>query len=799
MLSKGRLKAYGLFAPPAKEFIKASLVLLLLLAVFFIGPIAFGLVPSPADLLSTWPMYHVDGLKVQNLNCADVINQFEPWYMFNYQCFREFRLPLWNPYGAGGVPHVANMQSSIFSFLTWPFYLLGFTGLSLLVFHAAKLFLTGIFSYYYLRSIKLRPCSSLMGAIGFMFAGFCIVWMLWPKSGMVFLIPAYLYVIEKIVEKGPHAKYLAGIALIGAFGLLSGHPETFIYVPPLALLYLLFRLHMNRSTARAMLDAAARFSAFSALGLGIAAVQLLPTFEYLLNSYGWAVRSGDYVSYTPWPALILNFMPDFYGTGAANLRIPFYVDFVLYQSTAGYVGISLLCLAVFATLARYRDRLVKFYVLLGAWAACAVYGAPLVSDVMARIPLFSHAKNSELMLLLGFSVVVLGAMGLDEVLDRLASRDKSVVKKFALSCLAVALALIFLVIANRIYLETHYLFKEGVGLYQVFAILTTVCAVLATLALVYCLAKKASTPLARNLAVIGLLALVFVETGVHGMLYLPYIEKGQFYQGENPFAAIADQGTLYRATSIDPVDRKSVYPANTQMVYGVYDIRNYDALEVRYSRDLLLSCAEGRMRGWIDLYEVNDNYLDFTGVRWVYSGADLREADENSSFRLAEKYPGYYLFENIGALPRAFMAYNATFTTDDSKILKDLSDPLTDWLSPLIIYGEGGTVRYPGGDSGVAILEYRPSYVKVLVNTSAKGFLVLTATYYPGWNAYVNGKRTNILRADYAFRAVRLDPGSAIVEFKYEPLSFYAGALITALSLLATLVIIIFVTRKKGR
>ena len=49
---------------------------------------------------------------------------------------------------------------------------------------------------------------------------------------------------------------------------------------------------------------------------------------------------------------------------------------------------------------------------------------------------------------------------------------------------------------------------------------------------------------------------------------------------------------------------------------------------------------------------------------------------------------------------------------------------------------------------------------------------MLTDTNYPGWRAYLNGRRVPIATANYLFRGVIVPPGKNIVEFAYEPNSF---------------------------
>jgi uncharacterized membrane protein YfhO len=52
---------------------------------------------------------------------------------------------------------------------------------------------------------------------------------------------------------------------------------------------------------------------------------------------------------------------------------------------------------------------------------------------------------------------------------------------------------------------------------------------------------------------------------------------------------------------------------------------------------------------------------------------------------------------------------------------------------------------------------------------------VLSDVYYPGWKAFADGTEVPILRANHAFRAVRLGEGRHDVRFVYAPRSFAVG------------------------
>jgi uncharacterized membrane protein YfhO len=80
-----------------------------------------------------------------------------------------------------------------------------------------------------------------------------------------------------------------------------------------------------------------------------------------------------------------------------------------------------------------------------------------------------------------------------------------------------------------------------------------------------------------------------------------------------------------------------------------------------------------------------------------------------------------------------------------------------------------------------------PGRVEVATSAGFPGWLVLADTYFPGWEATVDGEPVEILPAYLLFRAVPLPAGEHRVVFTYRPGPLRLGFLLSSLGLAGTL------------
>jgi hypothetical protein len=76
----------------------------------------------------------------------------------------------------------------------------------------------------------------------------------------------------------------------------------------------------------------------------------------------------------------------------------------------------------------------------------------------------------------------------------------------------------------------------------------------------------------------------------------------------------------------------------------------------------------------------------------------------------------------------------------------------------------------------IELTSYLPNHLKYSSSSSHKQFAVFSEIYYEdGWDAYIDGKKVDYVKANYALRALNIPSGQHVIEFKFEPQTYYTG------------------------
>jgi hypothetical protein len=91
-----------------------------------------------------------------------------------------------------------------------------------------------------------------------------------------------------------------------------------------------------------------------------------------------------------------------------------------------------------------------------------------------------------------------------------------------------------------------------------------------------------------------------------------------------------------------------------------------------------------------------------------------------------------------------------------------------------------------GAPDALSVVANLPERIEIDATLAGPAMLVIADTYFPGWQARVDGAPAPLMRANYAFRAIPLAGGTHSVELTYAPRSFRVGLLLSLLGLTIT-------------
>lgn len=599
-----------------RELRLAALLFGLLAALFLSPALLTGRYLSPADmLLDSYPWREVrpgDWEGPSNNLLVDSAVQFEPWLAYSAKRLREGSLPLWNPNNMLGAPFLGNMQSGIFYPLNWPYFV--WPDPWMLVVRAwLKLFIAALGMYVLVREVlKIGPLAAGVAALTFTFGAFMTVWLLHPHTATVIWLPWLWWGTACLVER-PGARRAALLAAFVGVHMLAGHPETAYHMGQATALFMLFHawqtgpLNVKRLTRIVGWWASAYL-----LGVLVSAVQLLPFLEYSQVSMAVLRREERQMTpfFVPFHYAWTAFSPDLFGNPALKTQWGAPIN---YNEANNYSGIFPLLLAPFAFLApdRKQRRSAIFLVIAILLTLGIVHGWPLISDAAFLLPGMRLVLNNRMVMLIEFALALLAALGVHGLLSALPERGRffvwvlggGVVALLVLGVLAPALLAhsFFGVpteseLANRVWGEA--IWRAG--------LLVLLCG--GVLALIGMLWKKSR----RMSTVLWLVPLVLLADLWQAHItylpttrpehYFPQTEATDFLRGkEGPFRVSASQAIL---------------TPNTNMAYGIADLRGYDAVESQLYYQLAVRGDPSRKQLTTGGFNLS-RALDLLNVRYI--------------------------------------------------------------------------------------------------------------------------------------------------------------------------------------
>lgn len=765
-----------------------------LVALFFVDAWT-GRVLSQADILlrdSPWvesgPPGAVasNGQRPGNPMLGDVPTFVYPLLEFTRTSFRAGRFPLWNPGMYAGQPFLAAWQTSLLS----PFVVVSVIlppADALLVHAVLRLLLGAIGMFLFLRRVGLTAPAVWFGGLTFLLNPFTVVWLEHPPSAVACWLPWLLWSVERQRQDGGVAN-VAWLAGLTALTLLAGHPETAFTMFLLTGAYAVAVCLVGTSRSRLGADCRLLFGRLLPavlLGAAIAAAQILPFLEYMNESGIAAMRRSFAVSPMVIPAreAVTAFVPGTFGNPSRGQTLTNYLD------QTGYPGNVAWLLAIVAVaVAARRTWRVPFFVGTAVVSGALMYGAPGIDRLFALIPLAGLSAPSRVGLITIFAVVTMASIGFDALCrsDRRrqpADADRSM--RAALLGLALMTALVAALIAWQWDVFRHASFVRELAL----AVLWSGGIAVAAAGLVVCWAKGIVPP---SLA-LALLTIVSVgDLFAGGFRFHPMVPRAQVFPRLPAIEAMAADRGMFRVVGFGD----TLVP-NTAMAYGLSDARGYDGVAPRHYTDLL-----GRAFGPGGWHRIDRGgalaVVDLLNVKYV---VDAGGATAPVSHWIPVTTAPATVYRNAHVFPRAWLVDRAV-VRDDAETLDWIVDPTSDLrheapIAAPVAADAAPEPASPGGSGEVAIARYEPTEVELTTRASGRRLLVLADAWYPGWAVYVDGRKSAIVRAYHALRAVPVPGGQHVVRFVYEPASVRIGAIVSATALLVWGALVIAGVRRR--
>lgn len=737
----------------------------------------------------------------------DLRHHHHPWRAWAAGEWAAGRVPLWATDVANGFPLMADGQTGVFYPIN---VLLGW----LLPAHyalTASVWLHtawGAFGAWWLcRVLGRGTLASLTAAVGYTLSGFMIAHVTYAGMQAVSAwVPTAVGTTVLIARGGSWRWGLAWAGCVAAM-LTAGHPQA-------AVIGLLGSLWVFAGHARSK-AAWGRAGLGAAVGICAAAPQLLASLElsrYSAREGGVDAAFAGIGSLPPWE-LINSVLPRFWGfERPADIALTYVHKGPLYFGTGEnfwedcfYLGVPLTLLAVLGTLRKGARTwkglaLVSVLLMLGRYTPVYALFRLLPGMDFFRFPVrFS--------MLLTLAVVVLAARALDELVnghpDALAQRfPRWLVWGLGLGVVGAGVGSVLLA-ARHDQLRGVLLgvFAERGGAPRVDALLEGLAwnlspaspgvwwpAALA-LALAAVLWAWKAERFSRRALGSSVLVLVLADGLSFARDFNPSVPASQANADTLTAEIVTREEGLFRTTTVDRVqsptlDRR-LLSSNLGLLAGTRDVillsplllPRHEALLAATGLDVGMDHGVRQAR----LVEQRLPLLEMMGVRYLVTVHTLQAP------RLEKLLTGpVKVYRNPLSRPRAFLVGCTESAADPDQALERLLtiDPRT----TAVVEGPGVDC---GPHPGSLVLDHHgPSQVRLRAELDRPGLLVLADTWYPGWQASVDGESVEILRTNVTFRGVLLAPGSHEVLFRYAPSwGWSLGLAGTAWGLLALLVL----------
>lgn len=685
--------------------------------------------------------------------------------------------PQWMPYSACGISLLAEGQSGICFPATQIIYRLFSAEVGWIVEILLAQFVAFTLCYFFLRQLRLSRVGSLFGSSIYTFCTFafgatCVPAIMWSYS----LLPGIFLASDLFIEKRPFSFVYLIIVLSLLF--LTGHPVMIVYIGIIISVFFVARLIGGRPNVKTIREIGPRFLALLGIvfaAMIIASPQLLPILHELpfsarTTGAGKSLEALQNTLYLNplWAPLSLFPTPprggdwEFY---SSSLHFPFYALFI------GFIGVLLVKQA---PRRGYFIFLCMFSILMalgphvGLWKI--VHSLPGLKQL--RFPV-------RWIFFLPICISFYSAHGVDHLLNLPSGCLPIGFRRVLKSILVVGLAIeaVFIIRYNReLLLQTRMALESSPWLTGLLWLSAIGMVIAAFLSLIEGSVRRGIV-LGVTLTVISLFATVAFE--IQDPMIIRNLSMIGWKGGNPPSEPQSFRTSIdlspYDVWLTNTVSSHYNYTPNLTILNGTLTTGYYFSFFPYWSSNVSTWCQDA-LKG----DHKKQIYLNLSSAKWFFiSDGSFSQRTASSAASLK----GMKAYENPKAMSRASVVYSYRLFEDEVALV-DFLESSKDFDSRRVmailrkdakswnLLSDANEPNITTIPPKATIVAERPDRLEIELELAApkEAFLVLSDTYYPGWKAVVDGVQKEVLRANYAFRGIKLPKGTKQVVFFFDPL-----------------------------
>ena len=701
---------------------------------------------------------------------------------------RTGHLPLWNPELFGGMPFVAAGSGDIF-YPTWLLRFLVPVPTAGNVSFFVHYILAGLFTYLLLRRLRVGWTGSVIGGLAYELTGLIASYPSPGHDGKLFASTMLPLLLLGLVMALRDRRWHGYPVVTAATALtLLGHFQLAYYSLIAASLFALYLTLEEASDARGgerVLRLALALVAVL-VGFGVAAIQILPFFEYIPFSpraSGYHGFEGSASFAIPW-----NHVPEFFLKNFVGAKETYWGSNPL-KLHSEYLGLPVVALAALGLTVRERRRQILWLGGIGLLFLLISLGAatPFYKVWWTLMPLVNKTRAPGMVF---FVVALVAAIFAGFGADRALQGDN----RRVMTPLLIAGGVVALLGAGGVFghvAEALAAARNAAATADGSAILWGSVSSGLALAAVAAVLGPALTRLTPRLSALALVLVVGTDLWLNARPFWNYTRP---YGRDALIDRIAATPPPFRVIDVGGMLGTGVYPGSSLMTFDIPQVLGYHGNELRFYDELLGGKNEWRHGLHLPLW-------DLLAVRYAIVPAGMQGADSVPGFRRVLDSvatlggTAAHLFERVGETHYARVVPGAV-KVDAATIVPTLLDPRMDY-SRLVLFTNDQPVtpeplkQMPGpSPSRAVVTAWQPGRMTVAVDPAPTqpSYLLVAENWYPDWQASADGRPAQLLRGDNSLIAVALPAGVRSVDLTFRSKLYEEGRTITLISVAALLV-----------